>query len=520
MSSTGSTPPEPAAGVGAGRPHLRALLVEDSKIDAAALLQLLRAAGWRVESERVDEAEALRAALKRADWDVILSDHTMPCFSAPEALQVLKESGLDIPFIIISAGIDERTAVEAMRQGAHDFVMKDALGRLAPAVQRELRDAAVRRARRAAENALRESELRYRSVWENSTDAVLLIDMDGVIRFASPAVLQVFGWTPAELAGRTLDELQAADVAPGSWWVEMQAAQAAGARLAQARRRDGTAVEVDLAATAMQTGDQRWIVVFARDVTERVRAERELRKSREELLAAREIQQRLFPREAPKIPGFDIAGVSHPADAAGGDYFDYLPMADGGLGLVVADVSGHGVGPALLMAETRAYLRPLARRLTSPAELLTRASELLAEDLGRERYITVLLARLEPASRCLRFANAGHPPGLVIGPDGRVKTSLDRTGRPLGRQVQRPYEPGPELVLESGDTLLLLTDGIDEAMRVDGECFGLERAAAVVAGHRLEPAAVIVERLCVAAREFTAPEAPADDLTVVIIKAL
>jgi phosphoserine phosphatase RsbU/P len=509
-------PPEPAS----QRRPLRVLLVEDSRLDAAALVQLLRVAGWRVESERVDQADALKAALARPGWDLILCDHTMPAFSAPEALQIVRESGLDIPFIIISAGIAEQIAVEAMRQGAHDFLMKDSLGRLAPAVERELREAAVRRAKRSAEEALRESELRYRSVWENSTDAVLLADLQGVIRFANPAVRSVFGWDPSELAGNRLDVLQPPDLPAGTWWAEFSSGRTKGARLASARRRDGDAVDVDLAPATMTTGDQRWVVVFARDVTERLQAERELRKNREELSAAREIQQRLFPRSAPQIPGFDIAGVSHPAEAAGGDYFDFLPMADGALALVVADVSGHGVGPALLMAETRAYLRPLARRLSDPAELLTRTAELLIDDLGAERFVTILFARFDPVARRIIFANAGHPAGLVLASDGVVKHRLARSGRPLGRQAGRDYTAGPPIVLDPGDLLLLLTDGIDEAMNAEGECFGLERAGAVAVANRLEPASTIVERVCDAARAFAAPQPPADDLTVLVVRVL
>jgi len=160
------------------RPPLRALIVEDSRVDAAVLIQLLRAGGWQVTHERVDRPESFRQALEHRPWDVILCDHTMPGFSAPEALEVLQGTALDIPFLIISGGIQEGVAIQAMKSGASDFIMKGALGRLVPAVERELRDAASRRARRQAEATLRESELRYRSVWENSTDAVLLLDLD------------------------------------------------------------------------------------------------------------------------------------------------------------------------------------------------------------------------------------------------------------------------------------------------------------------------------------------------------
>ena len=506
-------PVAPAASPAPARPPLRLLVIEDSAPDAFALATLLRAGGWQVVHRRVASAADLGAALRDEPWDLILSDHTMPGFSAPEALRIVQQTGLDVPFIIISGGIEEGVAIETMKAGAHDFIMKGALGRLVPAVQRELRESAVRRARR-------ESELRYRSVWENSTDAVLLIDLGGVIRFANPAVKPVFGWDPDVLAGQTMDALQPAGLPPGTWWAMARAAEGPKADETAGRRHDGLAVEVDVAFTEMRMGEQLWVVAFFRDVTERRRAEAELRRSRQEFAAAREIQQRLFPKAAPELPGFELAGVSRPADAAGGDYFDWLPMPDGALGIAIADVSGHGIGPSLLMAEARAYLRPLARRHSDPAEVLTRAQELLADDLGAERYITVLLARLDPVRRTLVHASAGHPSGHVLAADGSVKAVLRRTGRPLGRQGETPFVPGGEIALASGDTLLLVTDGIDEAMRSDGECFGLDRALDVLRAHRHLTAGEILEQICSAAREFTHPEPQADDLTVVVLKVL
>jgi PAS domain S-box-containing protein len=333
-------------------------------------------------------------------------------------------------------------------------------------------------------------------------------------------VRAVFGWEPDALAGEILDVLQPAELPKGAWWAKARAAGGPKADETAGRRRDGTAVEVDVAFTEMRMGEQLWVVAFFRDVTERRRAEAELRRSRQEFAIAREIQQRLFPKSAPELPGFELAGASRPADAAGGDYFDWLPMPDGALGLVIADVSGHGIGPSLLMAEARAYLRPLARRHGDPAEVLNRAQELLADDLGSERYITLLLARLDPVRRTLTYTSAGHPPGHVLRADGSVKAVLKRTSRPLGRQGEAPYAAGPEVVLERGDILLLVTDGIDEAMRADGECFGLERALDVVRAHKTRPLAEILEHLCQAARDFTHPEPQSDDLTVVLLRAL
>jgi signal transduction histidine kinase len=146
------------------RRSLRVLVVEDSEADSTLMMRALHRGGFEVTWERVDSAEQMENALAKAKWDLILADHSMPGFSAPEALALMHRRGLDLPFIIVSGYIDEETAVKAMRSGAHDYIMKDRLARLAPAVERELREAEVRRTMRDSqqelERAREELELR------------------------------------------------------------------------------------------------------------------------------------------------------------------------------------------------------------------------------------------------------------------------------------------------------------------------------------------------------------------------
>src|SRR4051812_30644093 len=146
------------------RRSLRVLVVEDSEADSTLMMRALHRGGFEVTWERVDSAEQMENALAKAKWDLILADHSMPGFSAPEALALMHRRGLDLPFIIVSGYIDEETAVKAMRSGAHDYIMKDRLARLAPAVERELREAEVRRTMRESqqelERAREELELR------------------------------------------------------------------------------------------------------------------------------------------------------------------------------------------------------------------------------------------------------------------------------------------------------------------------------------------------------------------------
>ena len=261
------------------------------------------------------------------------------------------------------------------------------------------------------------------------------------------------------------------------------------------------------------------VVVNARDITERLKEQAAMLESEEQFRVAREIQQHLFPREAPELEGFDIAGASKPAAATGGDYFDYLTTSDNHLALAIGDVSGHGVGPAMLMAETRAYLRLLARNRNDLSLILTRANTMMGEDVGKERFVTMLLVKLDPEKRTLVHASAGHSPAFVLGPDGEVKSELRRTGMPLGVMPDAEYNVSRHIRLAKGDVLVLLTDGLEEATNPEGELFGTGRILEAVHKSRQLKAAKIVESVFEALENFSGNAEQLDDLTMIVAKA-
>ena len=505
---------------------LRVLIVEDSEFDAKILVNVLKKGGYDPVYERVETSEAMAAALKTKSWDIILSDYNMPEFSAPDALKLLQETGLDLPFIIVSGGIGEDTAVAAMKAGAHDYLMKGNLARLAPAVERELREAVSRAARRQAEEAERQSEIRYRLLWETATDGVVLMDKEGVIHFANPAVETIFGYPPAEVIGKPLEFLQSESLRGsashgiqeylGSVRRNVKAAPLESIGL----NKSGKELPIELVFSDMEWHGTRWFVGFIRDISERKKAEEELRENEEQFRVAREIQQRLFPKAPPAVPGLDIDGASYPAEATGGDYFDYLPMLNGGWGIVVGDVTGHGVGPALLMAETRAYLRLLTQNREDVGEILTRANQALAEDVGYERFVTLLFARLDADTRTLNFASAGHPPAYVLSQNGEIRARLCRTNIPLGIKPDTVYHSNSSIVLQPGEIVLFLTDGMEETMAPDNTLFGIERAVTIVHENRDKTSREIVEILYQAIKTFAADTPQMDDFTAVIMKVL
>ena len=185
---------------------LRVLVVEDNEQDAELLLLQVRRNGYQPSARRVQTADEMQRALDDEAWDLVIADYSLPGFTALGALDVLHRRGVDIPFLILSGTIGEETAVEAMRAGAHDYIMKGSSARLIPAVERELREAAERANRRRAEEALRDNERRFRSLIEHSSDIITVLDGSGKILYESPSIERLLGHRPGELIGTLLEE--------------------------------------------------------------------------------------------------------------------------------------------------------------------------------------------------------------------------------------------------------------------------------------------------------------------------
>ena len=171
------------------------LVVEDSADDAELAVNEFEQVGYDPTWERVETPETMRAALNKKEWDIIISDYSMPHFSGPDALRLIQEQRLDIPFIIVSGTVGEDVAVESMKAGAHDYLLKSSRIRLVPAVERELREAKVREEHRLIEKALQESEDKFRDFVETSTDLVFRLSRTGHIEYISPRIKDLYGGT-------------------------------------------------------------------------------------------------------------------------------------------------------------------------------------------------------------------------------------------------------------------------------------------------------------------------------------
>jgi sigma-B regulation protein RsbU (phosphoserine phosphatase) len=225
---------------------------------------------------------------------------------------------------------------------------------------------------------------------------------------------------------------------------------------------------------------------------------------------ARKIQQALLPRCSPYIPGFAVSGLSTPAGAVGGDWYDFIPFDDGRWGLVLADVSGKGTAAALLMSATRGMLRSLATACC-PSEVLRKLNELLVNDFPSGRFVTMVYAVLDPAERTLRFASAGHlRPLLIEGSDTRFLET--ERGLPLGIGPGEYSEA--EVQLAPGSRLLFYSDGITEATNPDDDEYGAKRLE-----QHFRRAEASAESILDDVRSFANGDGLCDDATVILVKA-
>jgi serine phosphatase RsbU (regulator of sigma subunit) len=240
----------------------------------------------------------------------------------------------------------------------------------------------------------------------------------------------------------------------------------------------------------------------------------EKQKMEQSLAIAREVQEGLYPSEGMTKAGVQVNGWYRTCDETGGDYYDYFELLDGRIAIVVGDVSGHGIGPALLMAATRATLRGLAVSGIEPNIILTRLNELMCPDMGEGRFVTLFYGVIDPGSGEMQYASAGHDPPLLFAKDGSV-TELDSTGLPLGILDDAVYEPGGLIVLEEGGILFLSTDGIWEAANPEGDAFGRERLMETARANLGRSSEILVREIVDAMEKHVGDGVVHDDLTLV-----
>lgn len=274
---------------------LRTLIVEDSEEDTFLLLRELRRGGYIPEHVQVDTASEMQAALEHQTWDIVLSDYSMPHFSASHALRVLQESGQDLPFIIVSGTIGEETAVAALQSGAHDFILKDRLARLIPAIERELREAQERQQRREAERRLYESETRFRLITENTHDLISLTNAEGKYVYVSPSFERVLGYTSSDLVGTSpLDLVHTEDRSNIENWQTYTQTEF------RIHKASGEWMWIESSSFPIWIDDKALTVTSARDITARKQAEAQLQRLNRHLEILHKIDLAILAAQSPE----------------------------------------------------------------------------------------------------------------------------------------------------------------------------------------------------------------------------
>jgi serine phosphatase RsbU (regulator of sigma subunit) len=290
----------------------------------------------------------------------------------------------------------------------------------------------------------------------------------------------------------------------------------------------------------------RFVLAIIRDITERKRIEEEVRqlnrdlekrvaerteqlkramvkqqqeaqerqRIEQELHVARLIQQTLLPKSVPRLPGYDVAAYYQPATEVGGDFYDFLELEDGHLGLLVGDATGHGMPAALLMATTRGMLRAGAQTSDSPSEVLERVNNSLCPDIPPNMFVTCLTAFLDSTSGQLQYANAGHDLPYLRHADG--VSELRATGMPLGIMPNMRYEQ-KEITLKPGESVLLYSDGLVEAHDSQHEMFGIPRMERLIGRH--PGGATLMDFLLAEMERFTGEDwEQEDDITLLTLQ--
>lgn len=485
------------------RPDIRVLLIEDSPTDAELIrigLEDVRTAEFQVVT--AETLEDGLAQLRASTFDIVLVDLSLPDCAGIETCVRVHDSYPETPLIVLTGLDDEETALEAMKVGAQDYLVKGQIdnGLLPRSIRYSIeRQRAVEEKRKADERMKLLTEQLPAVLWTTDTD----------LRLTEPST-HFLVRDSRSCAGMTLHELFETD---DDHFAPIKAHREAleGESISLEFRWKGHSYSVyveplrDAALKIIGT------IGISLDISTQKRLQSEVN-------AARHVQQSLFPDEAPVVPGFDIAGAVFPAEETAGDYYDFIPMPDDCLGLVVGDVTGHGLGPALLMAELRAYLRALASSRPHSGEILMLANRFLAGDLEEHRFVTLFFVRLDVAHRTFTHASAGHC-AFLIRASGEVD-DLKSTGLPLGLIPDTIINTSFPIDLSPGDILFIPTDGFQEAHTKKHELFGLDRCLQLVRENATKPAAEIIRLLHLAVCEHVGSDSTPDDMSAIIVRCL
>lgn len=265
--------------------------------------------------------------------------------------------------------------------------------------------------------------------------------------------------------------------------------------------------------------EQHWIETdYTRSVCIEHLSGKERSRLEAELELSQKVQKALLPHTVPALPGWEVAAFSRPASIVGGDYFDFARFGNGHHALIIADVMGKGMPASMLMASLQASLRILTPESNSPSDVLTRINAAFCHNINLTKFVTLVVAELDPVSGTLRYANAGHNPPFILrkGPHTDLEPLMP-TGAAIGLMEEATFET-KTVHLGIDDAIVMYTDGITEAGALQERMFGEERLAEYLRANRGSPAQSLIKDLLTAVRTHTENAPPADDTTVIVVR--
>ena len=355
------------------------------------------------------------------------------------------------------------------------------------------------------------------SAVEQTADSVIITDQGGAIEYVNPAFETTTGYSREEALGHTPRILKSGYHDQSFYeklWYTVQSGDAYRGTIVN-RKKNGELYWSEQTITPMKDDNDNItnIVSVLKDITEL----REKQEQEFNLNIAREVQQQLLKAKI-SVPGFDIFGKTYPATKTSGDYYDLIQLPDDTFIIIIGDVSGHGIGSALIMAETRAFLRAFLKIETDPAILLTWLNRELHDDLDPEKFVTLQIVRVDSEKKVLEYSSAGHVSSYIFNSKGQVIHTLESTDIPLGVLPKYKYHTSELIELNSKDIALFLTDGVLEAHAPDETEFGFERTLEIVRKYRRKGSKQIVEQIYNEVSTFSNHQNQEDDITSVVLK--
>ncbi len=352
---------------------------------------------------------------------------------------------------------------------------------------------------------------------EQTADSVVITNKAGVIEYVNPAFEETTGYKRDEALDQTpriLNSGKHDKTFHKKLWKTILSGNTYRGTIINKKKNDELYwSQQTITPMKNKDGEITNFVSVLKDITElRERQEQEFR-----LKIASDLQQRLLKSKI-SIPGFDIAGKTYSAIETCGDYFDFILMKDGSIGIVIGDVCGHGIGAAMIMVQTRAYLRSFAKLETDPGVILTQLNQELADNLDDTHYVTLILARIDPKQNLLEYVSAGHIPAYLLKNSDEKDEILESTGIPLGVLKDYTYDKSKPIKLAPGSILSFVTDGITESRLHNETEFGDDRTLDIIKSFRNAPAKDIIEQIYQATRSFVKNRTQEDDITSIICK--